>query len=524
MKIRSLHLKNYKRFADLTIELGENPARIVVLIGPNGSGKSSVLDAMLFSDSHSDIGETGRRPADYHKLAGSDSAPSVNIEYVDGDYYSIRAKKLLDNQENTVFSIRSPYRYASGKAVFSKDPIRMNSNGASDFSAPDSKMDVNYSRLFKKYREYMDEKDCRPSEAREHIIKQLNTSIEKCLPIAITSLGEIDSGEAELLFSKKGQKAAFPFSDLSTGEKAVVDILLDLYLRQDSYRDSIFLIDEPELYLDSVTQKLLLCEICALIGNDSQIWITAKSPSLIAALQTEFREKAQFLFFSGDNQWTQEAYVLEPFSASQENWKDIFADMIEDIASLVVPKRIIFCDGRRSQERVNAEKGFDAKFYGQVFAAKYPDTVFFSSSGGDDKDSNFVAVNLLQGKQQGTEAIILREREQGTTEKDRLETLEKSSKGTRVLKRLDIENYLFDKEVLRKYCSANNFRFDEFAYDNYVTDIENQNLRDRTGFIKNFCGITVSMSPAEFKMQLIDFFTDSLKVYQELELVVFDKK
>lgn len=525
MKIRSLHLKNYKRFADLTIDLGEKPARIVALVGPNGSGKSSVLDAILFSDSHSDIGDSGKRPVSYHKLAGSDSAPSVEVAFIDGDYYSIRAKKLLDNRENTIFSIRSPYRFASGQATGNSDPITMNSYGASDFSANDKKLDVNYGRLFKKYREYMELNDCRPSDARKFIIEELNASIEKCLPIAIESLGEIDAGDAELIFRKQGQKGAFPFSDLSSGEKSVVDILLDLYLRKAAYDDSVFLVDEPELFMDSAVQKKLLREICCLLGQNNQLWITAKSPSLIAALQDEFGEDVQYLFFSGDQKWSEETHVLDPISATRDSWKNIFSDMIEDISSLVVPKCIVYCDGRRSQERLNAERGFDARFYSQVFANKYPDTVFFSSTGGgDDKDSHFVAVTLLQGKNKGTEAIILREREQGSFEKDRMDVLEKSSEGTRVLKRLDIENYLFDKDVLRKYCQANNLRFDEFGYSDYVANIVDQNVRDRTGFIKKFCGITVSLSPAEFKQQLVEYITEDMDIYKELEQVIFERK
>lgn len=48
MKIKKLHLKKYKRFSDLTIDLAETPKRIIALVGPNGCGKSSVFDAMLF--------------------------------------------------------------------------------------------------------------------------------------------------------------------------------------------------------------------------------------------------------------------------------------------------------------------------------------------------------------------------------------------------------------------------------------------------------------------------------------------
>ena len=47
MRIKSVHLQDYKRFVDLTLtEIPEN-TRLVVLIGPNGSGKSSLFDAFL---------------------------------------------------------------------------------------------------------------------------------------------------------------------------------------------------------------------------------------------------------------------------------------------------------------------------------------------------------------------------------------------------------------------------------------------------------------------------------------------
>lgn len=525
MRVRSLHMKNYKRFSDLKIDLGDHPARIVALVGPNGSGKSSVFDAMLFADHHSDIGDTGDRTSLYHRMAGVDSPASVEVEFLEGDYYSVRAKKLLENRENTIFSIRSPYRFSDGHAVSAGAPIARNSYGASDFSALDRKMNENYARLFRKYREYMDEKDCRPSEAKSHIMKELNASIERCLPLAIESLGDMDADETEILFTKKGQRGSIPFCVLSSGEKAIIDLLLDLYIRKDVFEDSVFLIDEPEIYAEPAVQKKLIREICALVGRGSQIWITAKSPSMIKALSSDLKEDVQFLFFPAENEWYDKDYIIMPVKPSREVWKKVFSATIDDIASLVVPKRIIYCDSRKSQERTNAEKGFDAKFYHQIFIEKYPETLFFSSTGGSDaKDSNFLAVTLLQGKHEGTEAIILSERDPVMDEKQRIEALEHASEGTRILKRLDIENYLFDKEVLKKYCQAKNFRFDEFAYNDYVTDIINQNVRDRTGFIKNFCGITVSMSPVEFKTQLVDYITEDMNVYKELEQVIFEKK
>jgi len=61
MKIKKVRLKNgYKRFHDLTIDLGDEPARIIALVGPNGCGKSSVLDGLLYHHrAYQDIGNTG---------------------------------------------------------------------------------------------------------------------------------------------------------------------------------------------------------------------------------------------------------------------------------------------------------------------------------------------------------------------------------------------------------------------------------------------------------------------------------
>ena len=44
MYIKKIRLVDYKRFHDLTIDLGDNPKRIVALVGPNGCGKSSIFD------------------------------------------------------------------------------------------------------------------------------------------------------------------------------------------------------------------------------------------------------------------------------------------------------------------------------------------------------------------------------------------------------------------------------------------------------------------------------------------------
>ena len=94
----------------------------------------------------------------------------------------------------------------------------------------------------------------------------------------------------------------------------------------------------------------------------------------------------------------------------------------------------------------------------------------------------------------------------------------------RVLKRFELENYLYDKEVLKKYCATNGLIFDELAYDAYVMDIVNQNIKDETGRIKNICGINTSINPEVFKKNLAKCIDNSMNVYTELEQEIFNRR
>ena len=68
MKIKSIKLKDFKRFTDLTIEGLPETAKLVVMIGPNGCGKSSVFDALKLQDCDTDVIHQVGISDDYYQL------------------------------------------------------------------------------------------------------------------------------------------------------------------------------------------------------------------------------------------------------------------------------------------------------------------------------------------------------------------------------------------------------------------------------------------------------------------------
>ncbi|NBW10955.1 MAG: hypothetical protein EBR82_23285 [Caulobacteraceae bacterium] len=533
MLIKKIRLKNgYKRFHDLTIDLGDSPARIVALVGPNGCGKSSVLDGLLYhANAHERVGKGAPRDNNYHSMNAENtiSHQDIDIDFTGGNYWAIRQSKESSGKTNTIFSFRSPYRYNSILKISqtkSVPEIKLNSYGAGDASSLDDKMEDNYRRLYGTYNRYRDDNDLKPSEAKAKIIGDLNDSISKCLDLKISSLGNVEANQGTLYFEKADHPSQFEFNVLSSGEKEVVDILLDLYLRKEDYSDTIFLLDEPELHINTAIQSNLLVEIDRLVGPECQIWLTTHSIGFLRALQTTMRDKCQIIQFRPEYNLAAEAHTLTPVKVSPGTWRDLFSIALDDLAQLISPSKIVYCEGRAEPGSGGKERGMDAQAFNNIFATSHPDALFTSSGGNTEPDQRSAIAIAVLGKVFPTVEIwVLKDRDmasgKSTGENDRQVYLKTNPNNHRVLKRWEIENYLYDKEVLISYCKCEGLNFDEEAYDNFVENIVDQNLKDETSRIKNFCGIKGSINAEVFKIALSSHISSEMTVFRELEDCIF---
>ncbi|KRS18381.1 AAA family ATPase [Roseovarius indicus] len=535
MRITKIHFRNgYKRFHDLTIDLGEEPARIVALVGPNGCGKSSVLDGLLYhANAHQRIGKPQQRDPTYHSMKETNvSWQDIDIRFTEGSFNEVHNARSSAGRSNTIFSFRSPYRYNSTlkiKETRAVEKISLNSYGAGDASSLDAKMEDNYRRLYALYNSYLDENDIKPSEAKSKIIGELNRSIQNCVDLEISNLGNVEGDKGTLYFSKPDHPKDFEFNVLSSGEKEVVDLLLDLYLRKNDYNDSIFLIDEPELHINTAIQGNLLTEIDRLVGPDCQIWLTTHSIGFLRALQTKMYSQCQIIYFRPEYNLAAEPCVLTPMKVGAGTWRELFSVALDDMALLVSPKTIIYCEGRAEPGVGGRERGLDAQVFNNIFAESHPDAFFTSSGGNTEPDQrSAIALAVLSKVFPTVDILVLKDRDVGSgkymDEKDRQIYLRTNSPNHRVLTRWEIENYLFDKDVLKAYCEGEGLTFSEEAYDKLVTNISDQNLKDYVQHIKNFCNIKSSINADVFKVELSKYISAEMPVFRELEKCIFDRQ
>lgn len=336
--------------------------------------------------------------------------------------------------------------------------------------------------------------------------EKINNVLKNILDIKISYLGDPTRKKAQLYFEKGGSKD-FPYENLSSGEKEVVDIIIDLLIKKDEFNDTVYCIDEPELHLHTKIQRQLLIEMNKIIPENCQLWVATHSIGFLRALQEELKDQSSILDFSEKDFFNSQQEIV-PIKTTRANWQRIFQTALEDITGLMAPKTIVYCEGK-------LQNSLDEKLFNIIFGEEFHDTLFLSSGNKDAVQKySAIALTVLDKAFTDVKIIALIDRD------DDLDMTKRGKVSVRKLARREFENYLYDKEILKLYCQKIQKEFNESEYDKLVKNIINDDVKNiEIAIFKKSCDSNFN---SKAKQEIAGLITLDTLVYNSIKKEIFD--
>ena len=466
MRIKTVRLNNYKRFTELTIADLPETARLVVLVGPNGTGKSSVFDSFLMKANAavSNKNLSGNTEQYYEKVLTSKTihhvANRVRIEFHDVGEGEVDWR--------SAFQVRSAYRNESDFRIEHLQATKPEDAGPrlARIIDPDESVSKNYQRMVWKRLKDLD-RDA-PEEVtigayRRESLGDLQNAMRGLFPdpgLLLQDFGGIQAGSFRF---SKGTVSDFHYKNLSSGEKAAFDILLDVFVKRDEAKEAVFCIDEPELHVATGLQGPLIASILELLREASQLWIATHSIGVVRAAHKMLLDRpgeVVFLDFSGMD--FDGPVTIKPSTPTRVFWKNMYEVALDDLSSLVAPHRVVICEGSKDKH----VEAFDARCYNRLFADEFSETLFISRGGSGEVIQSEHLVAILKSIARGIDVQKLIDRDDMTGEV----RSQQIAQGIRVLRRRELEEYLYDSEVLRTFLREMNV--DEAVAEKVLSDRE----------------------------------------------------
>ena len=525
MRIKRVHLKNYKRFTDLQVVDLPSYARLVVLIGPNGSGKSSLFDAFLYKSRHAQ-GNTSLEKDYYHKNEEIPGVPNYTRELwdnLDVEFHS--AGPSTKKEWQSTFNVRSPYRNEPDFTIGRLEPVTAAADSPrfSRIIEADRAVSDDYKRLA--WKRLTDLDSAAPANTtfgdyRSSSIIELQKAITTLFgDLQLQDFGGI-TGKGGFRFAK-GTTSDFQYKNLSGGEKAAFDLLLDMFVKRDEYADAVYCIDEPEAHVAVAIQGKLLGALLALLPSSSQLWIATHSVGFVRAASQRMAAHGDVVFLDFSDHDFDKTVVLRPRPTSRSFWRSVYQVALDDLAALVAPSRVVLCEGSRDRPR----DGFDAKCYSTLFEDSHGDTLFLSRGSASQVENSDDLAAVIKEVVNGAEILKLIDRDDMTDE-GRADLLANDSE-LRILRRRELENYLYDSAVLQAFFAGYGFASLPNAIQTLLVDATTGDARHARQSIlvearRLLPGEPLGRDSREFELShLVPALRATESVYRELEEAIF---
>lgn len=551
MRVEELKIPMFRGISGLKVQGIPVTSKLVILIGPNGSGKTTVFDAFraltvqsLYSklENHTEyyfpaVQKTFVDELNRLNFLRDNITKMVNIKLHNIKYNQLKSAHFLPEEDyiyrlsTNLMCVRSAYRHNlisnthMGKLLSIEKHNEINQSKL--MIENDPTLSENYSRLvgraFKKFYDKQNQ-DKTVSEVAEEgfqVIRNAVATLFEDSQLVLDSLSN-PTEDPTFRFSKGSLSKNYPLDNLSGGEKAAFDLLLDLAVKFESFEDAIYAIDEPEIHIGSRLQGKLLQELFKLVGDNNQLWIATHSPGMVRAALELYQKNPNevcFLDFSSiDIQ--KEEQVLKPTTPTRVFWEEYFRVAAEDLGVLLSPKQIVLCEGRYGGN------GFDAQCYNRIFADEFPETLFISCGSKTEVAGNNY-IKLVEAINQNINIIRLRDRDDcNETEIEKFQ-----DDGIRVLSRRELENYLFDYEVLQKLCEQQNrpyaYNTIQAEVSKILTNINSDNIKENRQKLREIIVRELDLKQAGESTEavmleiLVPCIEPDMEVYQELKKIIF---
>lgn len=352
MKIKEIKLENFKRFTNLSISNIPDYTKLVLMTGVNGSGKSCIFDAFEVSSLMKE--NEGFALADNKEYYSKDKTVSskIIIKFINDETISLTNESGGDIEiieKSNIFYGRSSLRQVP---QLTKIVSKRHINFEKDSDRPrlyidrDERFENDIDKISKTFlKEVYTLKGITVDELANKYISKINQGFKRIFGeneatslSLISIIPSLEGNPPEIKF-KKGS-SEIHYNLLSSGEKEIFNLLLNLFSRSELYQDSVYFIDELDLHLNTNLQYTLLKEIIDnWIPDNCQLWTASHSFGFIDYAREA--ENAVILDFNEKN------YDLpQIISPSIKTSLDIFEVAIpkETIFKLFTNKKLILCE------------------------------------------------------------------------------------------------------------------------------------------------------------------------------------